>query len=333
MIGIGLLSFAHVHANGYAQRIADHPDTEIRYIWDDDPTRGQAASERFHVPWTADIAQVLGRSDIDAVVVNSTTLDHPWVIKAALEAKKHVYTEKALTIGLQDAEEIVGCVEKAGVKFMISLPSRTSPEMLFMRHVLDQGWLGQVTLMRARIAHSGGLDRWFRGGSAWFADPDLAGGGAMFDLGCHIVDVMRWFMGKPKSIVAKINNLTGIYPIDDNSAVVIEFESGALGVLECAWVQRRGPRPIEIYGTEGYVGRDPFGGLILTSSMLDSPGVQGMIRVEKLPDALPHPMDQWISAILHDTPMTITVHDGRNLTELLEGMYVASREGREYRFG
>ena len=136
--------------------------------------------------------------------------------------------------------------------------------------------------------------------------PTWLGGGAMFDLGCHIVDIMRWFMGPPKSVVAKINNLTNAYPIDDNSAVVVEFESGALGVLECSWAQRRGPRPMEIYGTDGYVGRDPFGGVILASAALDPQGVQGLIRVEKLPEAQPHPMDQWVSAMLHDTPMTIT---------------------------
>ena len=260
MIGIAMLSFAHVHANWYAQRVVDNPNTEIRCIWDDDPERGHAASQRFGAPWTQDIEAALSRPDIDAVVVNSTTKDHPWVLKAALAHNKHVYTEKALTIGLADAEEIVAEVHRAGRKFMISLPQRTSPETLFMRQVLDQGWLGQVTLMRARIAHSGGLDKWFKGGSAWFADADLAGGGAMFDLGCHIVDIMRWFMGPPKSVVAKINNLTNAYPIDDNSAVVVEFESGALGVLECSWAQRRGPRPMEIYGTDGYVGRDPFGG-------------------------------------------------------------------------
>ena len=332
MIGICMLSFAHVHANGYARRIVDHAETEIRCIWDDDPTRGKAASERFGVPWTPDIEEALDRSDIDAAVVNSTTLDHPWVYKAVLERKKHLYTEKALTIGLKDAEEVVEAVDRAGIKFMISLPSRTRSETLFMRHVIDEGWLGQVTLMRARIAHALGLDKRFKGGSAWFADPDLAGGGAMFDLGCHIVDIMRWFMGEPRSVVAKINNLTNNYPIDDNSAVVVEFESGALGVLECSWAQRRGPRPMEIYGTEGYVGRDPFGGLILNSTMLDPKGVQGMLRVEELPEPLPHPMDQWINSILHDTPVTITVEDGRNLTELMEGMYIASREGREHRF-
>lgn len=172
------------------------------------------------------------------------------------------------------------------------------------------------------------LDKWFSGGSAWFADESLAGGGALFDLGCHTTDVMRWFMGKPKSVIAKVQNLSGAYPIDDNSAAVIEFESGALGILDTSWVHRAGPNPYEIYGTDGFLGNGP-GGLQLTSTQLSAEGITGTITPSNLPPALPTPMNQWVSAILNDTEMTITVEDGRNLTELLEAIYVSAREGRE----
>jgi hypothetical protein len=57
-----------------------------------------------------------------------------------------------------------------------------------------------------------------------------------------------------------------------------------------------------------------------------------MIAPARLPDALPMPMDQWISAILHETPMTISVRDGRNLTQLLEGAYLSAREKQEIIF-
>ena len=61
-------------------------------------------------------------------------------------------------------------------------------------------------------------------------------------------------------------------------------------------------------------------------------GISGNIHPSKLPVPPPVPMNQWISAILHDTPMTITVEDGRNLTQLLEGAYQAARSGREIAF-
>jgi hypothetical protein len=57
------------------------------------------------------------------------------------------------------------------------------------------------------------------------------------------------------------------------------------------------------------------------------------ITPTRLPDALPMPFVQWMNAILKGTPPTITVEDGRNLTELLEGIYIASDSGKEHRFG
>ncbi len=334
MLKIAMLSMAHVHANGYGDHVAKHPEAKITRIWDDDPARGKAASERFGVAWSDDLEKVLSDPDVEAVVVNAPTAQHPQVLKAAVQHGKHVFTEKALTVATTDADEVVKLVNQSGIKFMISLPSRTRPEVLFMRQVIDKGWLGKVTLMRARVAHNAALDHWFHDGSAWFADAALAGGGALFDLGCHTTDVMRWLMGKPKSVIAKVQNFSGAYPIDDNTVAVIEFESGALGILDTAWVHRAGPNPYEFYGTAGYLGLNtaPDAGINLSSTQLQPQEIQGYIKPTNLPKALPMPMDQWISAILHGTSMSITVEDGRNLTEMLEGIYTSARSGCAHTF-
>lgn len=332
MLRIAMLSFAHVHADGYARHVESHPDAKIEVIWEDHAGRAQDAHEKFHAPVSDDLEAVLGNPNVDAVVINAYTSQHHDLMMAAIRHKKHIFTEKALAVTTKDADEIAAAVHQSGIKFMISLPSRTRPENLFMKQVLDNGWLGKVSLMRARVAHQASLEHWFHDGSAWFADEKLAGGGALFDLGCHTVDVMRWFMGEPKSVISKVQQFSDAYPIDDNSAIIVEFKSGALGILDTAWVQRSGPNPIEIYGTEGFVGRDFNGSMVLSSTQLQPGGIQGMIHPTRLPDALPMPMDQWISAILHDTPMTISVDDGRNLTQLLEGAYRSSKEKGEVRF-
>jgi 1,5-anhydro-D-fructose reductase (1,5-anhydro-D-mannitol-forming) len=334
MVRIAMLGMAHVHANGYGDHVKKHADAKMTCIWDDDPARGKAASEKFGVPWYDDLDKVCASSDVDAVVINAPTSQHPEVMKAALKHKKHIFTEKALTVHTKDADDIVKLVNDSGVKFMISLPSRTRPEMLFMKDVLDKGLLGKITMMRARVAHNAALDKWFHDGSAWFADAKLAGGGALFDLGCHTTDIMRWYMGAPKSMIAKIQNFSGAYPIDDNTAAVIEFKNGALGILDTSWVHRAGPNPYEIYGTDGYMslGAAPNSGLLINSTQLKAGDIQGYISPTSLPKAPPMPMDQWISAILNGTPMTITVEDGRNLTELLEGTYQSARSGKEVVF-
>ncbi len=132
MLRIAMLSMAHVHANGYAQAVVDHPEAEIVKIWEDDPGRGAAATERLASPtrptsrpWSA----VPTSTPLSSTPSPASTL----VIKTAVKYGKHVFTEKALCVKTKDADEIVEAVNKSGIKFMISLPSRTRPETLFCR--------------------------------------------------------------------------------------------------------------------------------------------------------------------------------------------------------
>lgn len=334
MLRIAMLSFAHVHADGYARQVVNHPETGITCVWDDDEDRGRAAATKFGVPYVRDLETTLNRDDVDAVVVNATTVQHKAVLLAAVAHRKHIFTEKALTITTSDADEVVQAINRSGIKFMISLPSRTRPETLFFKKALDNGWLGRITMMRARIAHSAALGRWFKGGSLWFGDAAQAGGGALFDLGCHTADVMRWFLGEPANVIAKVQNFSGAYDIDDQTLAVIEFKNGALGMLDTSWVHTAGPNPLEIYGTEGYAGYSgrPGDQIQLISTKLQPGELPVTMLPSKLPEPLPSPLEQWISAILHNTPMTITVEDGRNLTQLLEGVYQAAQTGQTVTF-
>jgi predicted dehydrogenase len=334
-IGIAILSFAHVHARGYADQVRDHPDCRTVAIWDEDPARGRAEAEKRGVSFYESLTELLALPEVQGVVVDAPTSMHKEVLIEAARAGKHIFTEKSLTITLEDANEVVREVEQAGVKFMISLPSRTRPETLFAKKVLDDGLLGDITLMRARIAHSAALDRWFSGGSAWFGDEAQAGGGAFFDLGCHRVDIMRWFLGPPVSVVSQMVNFSGNYNIDDNMVSVVKFHNNALGILDVGWVHRAGPNPLEIYGTRGFLGIEnaPAGPRIqLISSELGDANYSGIVLPSKLPDAQPSPMQQWVASIKDGAPTTINIHDGWNLVQLLDGCYSAARQGHEHTF-
>ncbi len=334
-IGVALLSFAHVHARGYADQVRDNPDLEAVAVWDEDPARGQAEAEKRGLPFYTELETVLALPEVDAVVVDAPTAMHRDILIAAARAGKHIFTEKSLTITIEDATEVMRAVEDSGVRFMVSLPSRTRPEILFAKKALDEGLLGEVTTMRARIAHMAALDRWFSGGSAWFGDVEQAGGGAFFDLGCHRVDIMRWFLGEPLSVVAQMNNFSGSYDIDDNMVAVVTFRNKAIGILDVSWVHRYGPNPLEIYGTKGYLGIEaaPNGPRVqLISSQVSMGDLQGYVVPTSLPPALPSPMQQWVSAIKDGTTTTISIYDGWALVQMLANCYTAGREGREVTF-
>jgi len=333
-VRIAMLSFAHVHAPGYADQVSRHPDAELVAVWDEDSARGREEAGKRSLAFVPRLDDVLSDDAIDGVVVDAPTRLHTEVLTAAARAGKHIFTEKALTVTTAEADTVRKAIVDSGVRFMISLPSRTRPETLFARRVLDEGWLGTITEMRARIAHMAALDRWFgpgkgHSGNAWFGDEEAAGGGAFFDLGCHRVDVMRWFLGEPASVVARMNNLSGAYDIDDNMVAVVEFRNKALGILDVSWVHRCGPNPLEIYGTDGFLSIEmgPGPRVWLESTRLEVSGIKGAIAPSSLPAALPTPMEQWIAAIKDGAPMTISVDDGWNLTQLLDGCYTAARTG------
>lgn len=329
MIGIAKLSFAHVHAKGYANAVRENPETELVAVWDEEEYGGKQIAEENGIPFSTDLDQILGRDDVDAVVVDAVTSDHPRVIVAAAEAGKHIFTEKAMAITVAECDEIIDAVERSGVKFMISMPQRCDSSILFAKKAIDDGLLGDITFGRFRIAHSAALDKWFSGPSAWFADSARAGGGALFDLGCHPVYRMRWLMGEPKRTVSIMNNFTGHYPIDDNSVSVVEFKNNAIGLVDCSWVHRSGPNLTEIYGTEGSIVIGQGDLQFQTRKLSEEQQAEDLAN---MPNSLPSSMQQWINAILYDETMSITIQDGRDLTELMQGFYMANEQGKSIDF-
>ena len=325
MVKIAMLSFAHVHAEGYAKAVEENPNAEIIAVWDEEEYGGKQAAERRNVPFYSDLDEVLSLDELDGVVVNAPTSMHPEVMIASAKAGKHIFTEKALAITVDECDQIIEAVNAADIKFTISLPSRCSPDILLAKKAVDDGILGDITFGRGRVAHSAALDKWFSGSSWWFADPVRAGGGALFDLGCHRVDVIRWLMGEPKSVISKINNFTENYSIDDNSVTVVEFANKALGIIDVTWIHRSGLNMLEIYGTEGSFASG-HGELHLNSRKLSEDAMKSYL--ENRPKALTSLMEQWVNAIISDTPVATTLQDGRNLTELMQATYMSAEQGK-----
>src|SRR5690242_13137018 len=134
-LGIALLSFAHVHAKGYADQVRDNPDCDVLAIWDEDRERGVAEADRRGVPFRESYEEVLTMPEVDGVVVNAPTIMHRELLVASAQAGKHIFTEKSLTITLEEASDVVKAVEDAGIRFVISLPSRVRPEILFAKRM------------------------------------------------------------------------------------------------------------------------------------------------------------------------------------------------------
>lgn len=330
-LGIAALSFAHVHANGYAQQVERNPRTHLVVVWDEDEARGRAAAERHAVPFEPDLGRALAYDGVGAVVCNAPSNLHPDVLCAAAAAGKHLFTEKVLALTVEGCDRILEAARRAQVQLMVSMPQLCASEVRWAKEAIDSGRLGEITSIRARIGHGAALSGWWKPGN-WFRDPERAGGGALMDLGCHPVYRVRHLMGAPRSVLARLTSFRGAYEVDDNAVVLMEFENGALGTVEASWVQQGGPDGIAIYGTKGWALIGYPGAPVMAGGEAFTGALGGALLPGNLPKAWPSPFEQWVDAILDGRQAEIRPEFGRQLTEIMQAATVSERERREVRW-
>lgn len=328
MLKVAMLSGWHVHAKGYARELGALDSVKITAVWDEVPGRGRVWARELEVPFEEDLDILLQREDVDAVVVNTPTNMHTEVMIAAANAGKHIFTEKVMALTTKECHRIAQAVQKAGVKFCISFPHRTLPANLFAKKVADENLLGDITLLRIRNAHNGAVAQWL---PDHFYDPVQCGGGAMMDLGAHPMYLARWILGKPKRITSMFSHYTN-HPVEDNAVSVIEFQNKATAIVETGFVSTHSPFSMELYGTDGtlFIG-GPENHIKILSNKIKT-DVTGWITPNRLPEALPSAVRQWVDGILKDTPIHFGLEEGIQLTELMEAAYISHREGRQVEF-
>lgn len=252
------LGVAHIHTPGFIKTINDRTDVQVKAVYDQDNERGQRRAGELGAAFTSELESILTDREIDSVVVCSETSHHLELVTRAAQAGKHLFVEKPLATSTSDAAEMHRVIEKAGVVFQTGFFMRSTPHAQFIKREVAAGNLGTITRMRHTNCHSGALGGWFDSEWRWTADAEQAGGGGFADLGAHALDIILWTLrgvcGQVKSVSASLGTATRRYgDIDEYGAGLINFESGAIAILEASWVDPQLRSPIEVHGTEGQI--------------------------------------------------------------------------------
>ncbi len=330
MVRIAMLSFWHVHAKDYAREASAHPEVEIAAVWDELPERGRREAAARGVAYYGDIEEVLALPDIDGVVVDTPTVAHRDVMVKAARAGKHIFTEKVLAPSVRECNEILAAVRESGVKLVVSLPRLYTGYTAAIKHAVDDGLLGDITLVRTRLSHEGAL-RTSESPQGWlpahFFSAAECGGGAMIDLGCHPMYLARLFAGLPERVSAHYGYITG-REVEDNAVVVLEYGNGALGVVEAGFVNPFSPFTVEIHGTEGtLLYGTPEAQLFVRSTRLGSSSGSAWIPQLDVPPDGPTPFQQWIAHIQGDGTPDENLAMAVDLSRLMEAANLSARSG------
>ncbi len=310
-VGCGRISKNHFDA------IEKIDGLEIVAVSDEIEERAREAGEKLGVPWYPSLEKMLAGVECDIVAIATPSGLHPDQGVTAARAGKHVVTEKPMAISLAGADKLVKACDDAGVNLFVVKQNRLNRPIQLLKKAVDTGRFGRIFMANCTV-------RWARPQEYYDQAPWRGtwkyDGGAFMNQASHYVDLIQWMMGPVESVVAKTATLARRIETEDSGAAIIQFQSGALGVLEVTMLTY--PRNLEgsftILGEKGTV---KIGGTAVN-------------KVEHWLFAEPDADDKLIEQMNTNPPNVYGFgHEGyyRNVLAVLRGEAKADTDGREGR--
>lgn len=250
VIGCGAIAQG-LHLPGYSRC----KDIKRLIAVDVDPVRFKDLEGKFPIAATyTDRKEMLKKENPDIVSVCTPNCFHAEIALDALEAGANVLLEKPMTKTMDQARNVLAVAEKTGGKVMIGFTHRFHSRNGKVKELLQQNVIGDPFMIRVRFAHTGPFPGWAK--SDWFYNPEMAGGGALLDMGIHAIDICQWMMGPITSVASQMGTLRKNISVDDNALLALTFGDRAMGYIEVGWTSPAGFCGFEIMGDNGAIIND-----------------------------------------------------------------------------
>lgn len=251
MLGAGLIGTFYTAAI-HGQRNRDR----IEIIYSHSEKRAREFAQKWGIPrWTTNLRKAIQGPETDVVIVGLPNHVHLRAVELAAEAGKAVLCTKPLARNAGEALRMLEAIEKAPVFAGYLEDLVYTPKTLKSLAAVRNGALGRILWVRSRETHGGPH-------SAWFWDRRLAGGGAIVDLACHCIEIIRNFVGKdarPLEVMCLADTFVHPIPAEDSAIGLIRFDNRAVGQFEVSWTFRGGmDLRDEVAGTEGTIWLNHF---------------------------------------------------------------------------
>ena len=324
-------------------------------------TAANAAAEIGCGFFTDDYRELLARSDIDAVDICTPNNSHREIALAAAAAGKHVYCEKPLAMNALEAESMAQAVDAAGLKAQVTFNFRFFPAVMRARQLIDEGFLGRIFSFRGRYHRSSYID--CDKPMSWRLQRAVTGGGALFDLGSHILDLLYYVLGEFDSVHGTLDTLIKERPraldsaemapvdVDDIALLHARLGDGTLGTVEISRMGTGATNDLtfEVFGDRGAMRfdlNDPAWLHVYDARDVDSPlgGERGFRKIEavsryagqRAPDWTMTPdfmrthaecQYQFVRSIWNDSAPSPSFADGAHIQKIMAGAERSSAKG------
>lgn len=297
----------------HARAVFERPDAELVAVANHREGSARQLADRFGIPRvTTDWAALAADPEVDAGVVATPNALHAPQAVELLRHGKHVLVEKPMATSVAECDLMLEAAKASGASLMVAHCWRFREEVIAMRDRIASGELGAVVATRGYGVHAG----W--GPSGWFTDRELAGGGALVDMGVHAIDTTRFLLGDPGPlrVCATVATRYGAYEVDDDAHLLIGWSNGVASEVESGWWWPHLPgleADTEVFGTRGYAR--------IWSPDLAVDGyehcTQPMYSAQ---------MDEFLDAIAEGRQPRPSGEDGRTVLRIVEEAYASARE-------
>jgi len=218
-------------------------------------TRDSTKAGPYGVPAWETLDAALAACPADAIYIATPVYVHAAQTIAALRAGRHVLCEKPMAMDYQQALTMQQAAEEASRTLGVAYYRRLYPKVERARQLLAAGAIGRPVFAEA-TCH----DWFYPAGAArqWLLDPAKAGGGPLYDIACHRIDLMNYLFGRPLRATGFRSTLIHPISVEDNATVMTEHESGVRGLVDVRWHSRVARDEFRIRGTEGEMDLTPL---------------------------------------------------------------------------
>ncbi len=259
------------------------------------------------------LADFVADKSIDAVWVAGPNYLHKEQAVAALGAGKHVLCEKPMAISPAECRAMISAAKKARRKLHIAYNTRHSPKMQAIHKQWMAGRFGKPVHGRAHLYYPYPEDL-----GGWHSREKQVGSWVFGDIGTHLIDQLRWFLGDAKKVMAAhTSSPSWGYGTPDHAAAMISFKNGAVGTLSASTGLAPGKGRLEFYGDQGYI--------IIENGILGMPGSittgikNGKERTVELPSSKTYKLqvEAFGRCITSKEPFPLTPEDGLANVQLI----------------
>ncbi|MCX6152456.1 MAG: Gfo/Idh/MocA family oxidoreductase [Ignavibacteriales bacterium] len=299
--------------NAFIPTLQLMPKSKLISLYSSDINRAKTLADKFGAQFAFNNYSEFLKSDIDCVYIGSANINHYYQVIEAAKSGKHIHCEKPLAINFEQTKEMVEVCQANNVLLSVNYVHRFHPIVVKAKEIIEKGMLGKIVSISVNFNMDYMPNENFR------FKKELSGGGALRDVGTHMIDLLRFFGGEILEIQGVMDNIIYKSEVDDFAAAIVKFEKGGYGQFNVSYNTKKAFNRVEILGYKGCISIENLIGKRTSPCKLiiDLNG-EGKKAFRKRGNKLLYTLRAIQKSFLNNQPLPITGKDGMINMKLME---------------